>query len=53
MSEPEKPRAAEADPKEETEAAEPFSPLGPEVEGPINAAVQSADLDEWQGTEGG
>jgi hypothetical protein len=53
MGEPGKLRAAEPDPEEELDLAEPFSPLGPEVEAPINAAVQSADLDERQGTEGG
>jgi hypothetical protein len=31
---------------EEVEESDPVSPLGPEFEAPINAAVQSSDSDE-------
>jgi hypothetical protein len=51
MSQLEEPSAtAEPDPEELAETSEP---LDPDVEASINAAVQSADLDERQGTEGG
>ena len=51
MSQLEEPSAAaEPDPEELAETSEP---LGPEVEASINAAVQNADSEERQGTEGG
>ena len=54
MNQPEKPGAAEQgttgrDPKD-VEEPETSSPLDPEVEAPINAAVH---FDDQQGTEGG
>ena len=54
MSQPDEHRAAEPDTTgtetSENEQAEAFSPLDPEVEAPINAAVH---FDDQQETEGG
>lgn len=58
MSRPEKPRDRTEDPEGlaetgDVEGSETVSLLDAEVEAPINAAVQSPDFDEGQGTEGG
>lgn len=59
MSQPEDPTDGAESPEQpaergdELEGSETVSLLDPEVEAPINAAVQNSDLDKPQGTEGG
>jgi hypothetical protein len=59
MSQPDDPSVGAEGPEQpaeegdELERSEKVSLLDADVEAPINAAVQSPDFDEGQGTEGG